>query len=152
MDAELRAERDAQQTAEGRALSQSDSTKFVNPFNKDDGSDGDETPKWSTRFRAEIAAIVQAGIEKDTAYVGVLEVGQELVSLQIDGNRVRFEQGWVDIVSTRGKRVLTVLEEGVPRPPDPLQTADGTGSPTWQNPLGKDAESATDQANTDDQE
>jgi len=149
VDAELRAERDADKAAAEKEGESGLSTgKITNPLNDGDGSEGDETPGFSTRYRAEVAAIVQEGVEKNSTYVGVLEVGQELVSLQIEGNRVRFEQGWVDIVTNRGKTVLTVLEEGVDRPPDPIQgPATGTSSPTWQNPasdpLEKDTEAPT---------
>ena len=52
---------------------------------------------------------------------GKLTVGEEVVSLEIIGNRVRFERGWCSKKSEKGKVILEVLEEGVRRPTDPLE-------------------------------
>jgi hypothetical protein len=95
------------------------------------GSDDTEDLS-STRYRVEIPAEVTEPSLANANMKAVpksewLRVGEEIVSLQIrggrGGERVRFDRGWCSLNSHAGldKPILTVLQEGVARPPDPLR-------------------------------
>eukprot|EP01048_Picozoa_sp_COSAG05_P000080 COSAG05_NODE_2_length_63105_cov_159.292956_23_plen_214_part_00 len=65
-------------------------------------------------FRVEARSIIRAGCAKDSAEVGVLEVGEiiKVVERRKVGKqqRVRFERGWASLQTAHGQRLLTELE------------------------------------------
>ena len=65
-------------------------------------------------FRVDARSIIRAGCAKESAEVGVLEVGEIIkvaehrkVGKQL---RVRFERGWTSVHTSQGQRLLTKLE------------------------------------------
>ena len=77
----------------------------------------------SIRYIAKMPGMVKSEMDKKSESKGKLVLDEEIVSLEIVGNRVRFERGWCSIQSEKGKMILEVMEEGVARPVDPLEEA-----------------------------
>ena len=63
-------------------------------------------------YRALHPGVIKAGFEKESERVGSMFVGEEIVALEIKGNRVRYSKGWVSVVSEKG---ALIIEEVVPQ-------------------------------------
>eukprot|EP01047_Picozoa_sp_COSAG01_P038066 COSAG01_NODE_3066_length_6646_cov_3.861769_1_plen_1296_part_00 len=79
------------------------------------------------RFVVVKKTLVKVGMELNSAEIGVLPVGTELIALEVQDNRVRCSTGWASIVSSKGNTLLVAMPKRKrERPPSDSEDEDET--------------------------